>query len=306
MVDTTNPYIAVLRRALDTALWVMKIVVPTSFVVMLLNFYGVITWLSSFAEPLFSLIGLPGKAAVVYISGLCLPLYVPLALMSTLSLNLREVTILALMCLTAHNLPVESAVQRKCGLQLAVSLPLRIGFSLLGGALLNLLVPAEVALLLPSIARSVLQPVDLWGAVSDWFISTASLCVKLLVIVTLLMFLQDYLKRHGILQLILKPLAPFMIMCGLKPSSSFMWLIANIVGLTYGAGIMAQEVQEADADRRELRLVNAHIALNHSLLEDTAIFAMIGVGWYWLIIPRLCFALIAVWSISMLELIRKN
>lgn len=291
-----KPYIAVLRRAMATAWWVIKIVIPTSLIVSLLDFYGIIPFLSAYTEPLFTLIGLPGKSAVAYISSLFLPLYVAIAAMGSLALNLREVSILALMCLLAHNLPVECAVQRKCGLPLYQSLLLRLSFSIAGGILLNLLLPAGLASEQPHITQSVAVAATLPDALRAWFVSTLSLCLKILTVITLLMFLQDYLKRHGILQLISRPLAPFMRLCGLKPSSSFLWLIANIVGLTYGAGIMAQEVENADADRSELRQINRHIALNHSLLEDTAIFMMLGVGWYWLIVPRFLFALAAVWG----------
>lgn len=291
-----TPWLAVLRRALHTALWVMKIVIPTSLVVTLLDYCGLIAAVSVYTEPFFALIGLPGKAAIAYLSSIFLPLYVPYALISSLALNLRQATILALMCLLAHNLPVEAAVQRRCGLPLWQSLPLRIGFSLFGGFLLNLILPEALTLSHPLITTAAAAPLSLSDALRSWAMGTASLCLKLILIITALMFLQDFLKRHGLIQIISRSLSPFMKFCGLKPESSFIWLIANIVGLTYGAGIMAQEVEQANADREELRRINRHIALNHSLLEDTAIFVMLGVGWYWLIIPRLLFALTAVWG----------
>ena len=301
-----KPYIAVLRKALKTAWWVIRIVLPTSFIVSLSDFYGVIPFISVYTEPVMQLIGLPGRAAVAYITSLFLPLYVAIAAMGSLALNLREVSILALMCLLAHNLPVECAVQKKCGLPLYQSLGLRIGFSLFGGFLLSLILPQSLAAQMPNITQTVGEIVTLGDALRSWAVSTLSLCLKLIVIIALLMLLQDYLKRHGVLKIISRPLSPFMKLCGLQPESSFLWLIANIVGLTYGAGIMAQEVEAGDTDIDELRHVNRHIALNHSLLEDTTIFAMLGVGWYWLIVPRFLFALVAVWSSKLIQRIRKK
>ena len=108
------------------------------------------------------------------------------------------------------------------------------------------------------------------------------------------MYGQFLLKRYGIINKIARPLAPFMRLCGLKPDSAFLWLVAQIVGLTYGAGIMAQEIEESGADREELHRINLHICVNHSLIEDTAIFCMLGVAWYFLVIPRLIFAIIIV------------
>ena len=108
------------------------------------------------------------------------------------------------------------------------------------------------------------------------------------------MYGQFLLKRYGIINKIARPLAPLMRLCGLHPNSAFLWLVAQIVGLTYGAGIMAQEIEESGADREELHRINLHICVNHSLIEDTAIFCMLGVAWYFLIIPRLIFAILIV------------
>ena len=131
----------ILRNALKTALWIIRIIVPVSFVVTLLDFYGVIEWISIYTAPLFRLIGLQGNAAVVYFSSLFLPLYAPIAIIATLPLSLREITILALMCLITHNLPIECAVQRRSGTPFWQTLVIRLTFSILGGILLNLIIP---------------------------------------------------------------------------------------------------------------------------------------------------------------------
>ena len=133
----------ILRNALKTALWIIRIIVPVSFVVTLLDFYGVIEWISAYTAPLFQLIGLQGNAAIVYFSSLFLPLYAPIAIIATLPLTLREITILALMCLITHNLPIECAVQRRSGTPFWQTLVIRLTFSILGGILFNLILPNE-------------------------------------------------------------------------------------------------------------------------------------------------------------------
>ena len=290
----------ILRNALKTALWIIRIIIPVSFVVTLLDFYGVIEWISTYTAPLFQLIGLQGNAAIVYFSSLFLPLYAPIAIIATLPLTLREITILALMCLITHNLPIECAVQRRSGTPFWQTLVIRITFSILGGILLNLILP-ESLILSPcfrgtSEAEGVLnsQLSTLNSQLINWLTSTLSLCIKIILIITALMYGQFLLKRYGIINKIARPLAPFMRLCGLQPDSAFLWLVAQIVGLTYGAGIMAQEIEESGANREELHRINLHICVNHSLIEDTAIFCMLGVAWYYLVIPRLIFAIIIV------------
>lgn len=297
----------ILRNALKTALWIIRIIIPVSFIVTLLDFYGVIEWISTYTAPLFQLIGLQGNAAIVYFSSLFLPLYAPIAIIATLPLTLREITILALMCLITHNLPIECAVQRRSGTPFWQTLVIRLTFSILGGILLNLILPDTLGFNSSPKLGEVPQAegyeniTTLNSLLINWLTSTLSLCIKIILIITALMYGQFLLKRYGIINKIARPLAPFMRLCGLKPDSAFLWLVAQIVGLTYGAGIMAQEIEESGANREELHRINLHICVNHSLIEDTAIFCMLGVAWYFLVIPRLIFAIIIVQTYNLIK-----
>ena len=295
----------IFRNSLKTALWIIRIIIPVSFIVTLLDFYGIIEWISTYTAPLFQLIGLQGNAAVVYFSSLFLPLYAPIAIIATLPLTLREITILALMCLITHNLPIECAVQRRSGTPFWQTLVIRLTFSILGGILLNLILPTElnlhnivetqyIASQESSFTTETQNITSLQSHLLTWLANTLSLCIKIILIITALMYGQYLLKRYGIINKIARPLAPLMRLCGLQPDSAFLWLVAQIVGLTYGAGIMAQEIEESGADHEELHRINLHICVNHSLIEDTAIFCMLGVAWYFLVIPRLIFAIIIV------------
>ncbi len=302
----------IFRNSLKTALWIIRIIIPVSFIVTLLDFYGIIEWISAYTAPLFQLIGLQGNAAVVYFSSLFLPLYAPIAIIATLPLTLREITILALMCLITHNLPIECAVQRRSGTPFWQTLVIRLTFSVLGGILLNIILPTElnlhnivetqyIASQESSFTTETQNIASLQSHLLTWLANTLSLCIKIILIITALMYGQYLLKRYGIINKIARPLAPLMRLCGLQPDSAFLWLVAQIVGLTYGAGIMAQEIEESGADREELHRINLHICVNHSLIEDTAIFCMLGVAWYFLVIPRLIFAIIIVQTYNFIK-----
>ena len=293
----------IFRNSLKTALWIIRIIIPVSFIVTLLDFYGIIEWISAYTAPLFQLIGLQGNAAVVYFSSLFLPLYAPIAIIATLPLTLREITILALMCLITHNLPIECAVQRRSGTPFWQTLLIRLTFSILGGILLNLILPESLTSqhIINSSQSDLQQTLSLQSTLLNWLTNTLSLCIKIILIITALMYGQFLLKRYGIINKIARPLAPLMRLCGLHPNSAFLWLVAQIVGLTYGAGIMAQEIEESGANREELHRLNLHISVNHSLIEDTAIFCMLGVAWYFLVIPRLIFAIIIVQTYNLVK-----
>jgi hypothetical protein len=58
---------------------------------------------------------------------------------------------------------------------------------------------------------------------------------------------------------------------------------------------MIEHVESGKLDRPTADLLNTHLVLSHSLLEDTLLFVAIGVGAGWIILPRVGLATVAVW-----------
>ena len=93
---------------------------------------------------------------------------------------------------------------------------------------------------------------------------------------------------------------------GLTDESSFLWFVAQTLGLTYGSAVMLEEVENKEITPYSANLLNFHIAINHSLLEDTLLFVAIGVPVLWITIPRIILAIIVVWSIRLLTKKQNN
>lgn len=55
-------------------------------------------------------------------------------------------------------------------------------------------------------------------------------------------------------------------------------------------------VSEGQIEKYEADLANRHLAISHSLLEDTVLFASLGVCAWWLLLFRIPLAIIAVWA----------
>ena len=55
-------------------------------------------------------------------------------------------------------------------------------------------------------------------------------------------------------------------------------------------------VSEGKIEKYEADLANRHLAISHSLLEDTVLFASLGVCAWWLLLFRIPLAIIAVWA----------
>jgi len=282
--------------ALRTTGWILKIMLPVTLVVACLNYLGVIERVADFIAPLFRFIGLSGEAVIVFLTALLVNIYSAIAVIATLGFDFRSVTILAVMCLVAHTLILETAIQRKTGSPAATMVALRVGAALLAGWALNAILPAAMdgRLILDHITPEV-SPHSWWEVVRGWGVSIARLSLQMGLFILALNILQNILREFGIIRLLIWPLRPVMAAFGLPRSVSFLWIVAHCVGLGYGGALMIAEIEKGEIRPADARLLNTHIAISHSLLEDTLLFAAIGVGVFWIIVPRMLLAVAAVW-----------
>ena len=274
-----------LGSGLKTSLYLLRIMVPVSLAVALLKWCGALDWAARFMAPAMGFVGLPGEASLVIVSAV--------AVIETLPLTMREITILAALCLSAHNLIIETAVMRKSGSSAVKMLSLRIlgGFAL--AYALNLLLPRDAASAVASAAgtaRAAFMP--MLGA---WGLSTLRLVVKILLLVNGIMIAQRLMEAFHVLDFLSKLAAPLMRVFGLSENSSFLWIVINVVGYAYGAAIIMERVQGGAMKPQEADLFNHHACLCHSLLEDTSLFLAIGAPLGWITLPRIAAALLVVW-----------
>lgn len=109
------------------------------------------------------------------------------------------------------------------------------------------------------------------------------------------MVLQKALEAYGILKWLSKPLYPFLAVMGLPKSTSLSFIIANAIGLAYGSAVIMEQVEEKKVTKQEADLLNHHIAISHSQLEDPLLFLTVNLPIWWLIWPRIVLAILAVW-----------
>ncbi len=279
--------------ALKTTRWLLSITVPISFAVLLMKLSGLLTLVAAFFEPLFALMGLPGESALVFVTGGLLNIYSAIAVIETLGLSGRVVTILALMSLVAHNLLVETTVQRKTGSSVRAILVTRFLAAFVGAWALNLLLPADAS---TAVAAHVSQDTIAWiPGLLAWGQGMATLCLKIIVLISGLMILQRVLEEYGVTQFLGRWMRLPLRLFGLPGDTAFLWIVANTLGLAYGSGVLMEHVSRGKLPRAHADLLNYHIAISHSLLEDTLLFVAIGVSAWWIIVPRLVLAGLAVW-----------
>ena len=176
-------------------------------------------------------------------------IYACIAVVDTLDLTGRTITILALMCLISHNLAVETAVQKKTGTSFFLILLVRLFASFAGAFALNLFLPPES---LPQSATGAYGTVAVAGLGVElklWAFTVAMLCAKILVLITLLMILQRILEEFGVIQWLSRFLKYPLMVLGLPHQAAFLWIVANTLGLAYGAGVIIDHVERGRLNR---------------------------------------------------------
>lgn len=280
--------------ALKTIWWLAKIMTLVSFVIMLLQYLGVIEWISYWMTPLFSHFGLPGEAALAYVSGYFVNCYSAIAVMTTLDLGTRAATILSVMVLCSHNMFVETTVQHKTGSSVARIVAIRTLSAFILAWVLNKIMPGSFET--SSISDNVQEKLTFVTMLNDWFFRTLKNVIIMTVLVYLLTVLQKILTEYGIIEYISRFLKPVMIFFGLSPRTAFLWLVSNTLGLAYGAGIMIEEAEKGETTKEENDLLNHHIGISHSNLEDLLLFAAVGGAYLWMLLSRWAMSWILVWE----------
>jgi hypothetical protein len=277
---------------MKTAWWLIKITVPVSFGVMLLDYFGILTLMAQYTGPVFKHIGLPGVSAIVLVTSIFTNIYSVVAVLSMLQLPIREGMILATMCLVSHAFLIETAVMKRTGSSAIRMLLLRLTGSLVIGWMLNLLMPGSMS---PDSHAVIHQQEQLSAAFMHWLSSISQTTLKIIILVNLLLIFQRILDEFGWIGAIEKPLSPLMKVFGLSRSTTLSWVVANLIGLAYGSAIMIDESEKGRMNREDADLLNHHVSLSHSQLEDPLLFLTLGYAIHWLIWPRLIIAIAAVW-----------
>jgi hypothetical protein len=83
-------------------------------------------------------------------------------------------------------------------------------------------------------------------------------------------------------------------------------MTAAIFGLAYGAAVIVEEAKEGHLVKEELEGLHLSIGINHALVEDPALFLALGLHPFWLWVPRIITAMVAVRLLTFWQQISKK
>ena len=290
-------------RALKTIWWIFKITATVSFIMFLLKYTGILTWIATAVSPVFHIFGLPGDAALAYVSAYFINIYSGIAVISTLDMTVRQITILGTMNLAAHALVAETAIQKKTGTPIKQMVIVRTLASITLGIVMNLILPGRPQFSAETISLSEVPFLNIqgefWPMFLVWLKGLARLTVWMTTLIFLLNIMQRALYEYGIMNKISRFFSPLLTVFGLPKETTFLWIVANVIGLLYGSAAIMDEMERGKISDRSILLLNTHIGISHSNLEDLTLFTAIGGVWYWMLLFRWAFVTILIWSMRL-------
>jgi hypothetical protein len=284
----------VLPSTTKTCIWIIKITVAVSFAMMLLKYFDILPWISNAVSPVFRIFGLPGAAALAYVSGYFVNVYSCIAVMTTLELDWRALTILCTMVMCSHSMVLETAVLKKTGASGVRMVIVRTLSAFVLGIVLNLILPGSVNLSVDAVAAG--EKLSFWITLREWFLSALKLVLMMIGIIYSLNILQRLLREFGAMEKLAKVFRPLMKLFGLPSNTVFLWIVANIIGLGYGAAAMLDEMDRGEVSHRDVLLLDTHICISHSNLEDLLLLSACGAVWWIMLLARWAMSIVLVWE----------
>ena len=281
------------KKGLSGFIWMLKILIPISFLTALLEYSGWLYKIDFLLRPGMNLLDLPPVAALPLIVGMLTGIYGCIAAMAMLPLTIVQMTLIANFVLISHNLIQEGVIQGKSGLN-----PLRATLVRLTASIVTVM--AISFFLKPdsagpaSIGASVAAHPLLLIMLKSWFVAMLYLSFKIFVIIMVLMIILETMKSFNLIPHIVKILTPLLKTMGLDQRVGILWLTATVFGVAYGGAVIVEEAKEGYLTARELERLHFSIGINHSMVEDPALFLPLGLSAFWLWVPRLITAIIAV------------
>ncbi len=284
--------IAGIKRGWRSFLWISRIVIPVSLLTTLLVWSGLLEHLSFLFSPMMNFINLPFQAAIPIISGMLTNLYVAIAAMTAMPFSVEQMTLIAVFTLICHNLITEGIIQHKSGINIVKITLIRIA-----AATLTVL---AVSLFLGDTSEPVTAPAvpvaaePLPTVMKEWAVDLLVLLARILGIITAVMVVLELSESLGWTERAVRFLRPLMKVLGLSEQTATLWVTSGGFGLMYGGAITIDKVRKGILRKDELERLHLSIGINHSMVEDPALFLVAGVNPFWLWVPKLITAIIAV------------
>jgi hypothetical protein len=282
-----------ISKGFKSFLWIVEIVVPVSFLVALFQWTGWLDQLYPFLNPLMNLLNLPAQAALPIILGMLLNIYAVIAILAVIPFSMGQMTLIAVFSLIAHNLIMEGIVQHRSGLNVVKTTLIRIAAAIFTILIISWFfgdLRQDITIqMTPLVAH-----INITDGLVTWFTNTIILLAKMFGIIMFIMIGLEISRASGWIDRLIVIVKPVMRILGLSDRTALGCIAGLVFGLLYGGAVIIEECKQGILTRDEVERLHISLGINHSIIEDPVLFAMLGINLLWLWIPRLITAIIAV------------
>ena len=254
------------------------VMIPTLIVVKILDEIGFVEILNKMFAPLMFLLGLPEAISLVFTTSMLTSPYAGLIVFSGLPADMpftaAQASVLGLLILFTHSLPIEVIICRKAGVRARAMIFIRLGLGILSCYFLNLFFKLTGYMNYP--ATILLPSLESAPDLLSWGISQLKGLGMIFIIIVALVIILDFLKYIGVEKLIEKALKPFLNFLGVGEKASTIAVVGVTLGIGFGAGLLIKEVKTGKLHYKDVFGVLVLVGMLHSIIEDTAVVSLIG------------------------------
>jgi hypothetical protein len=292
-----------ISKTLNTSISLFKIMIPISLLVQILQIAGFIKVLSQLLTPFMKMIDLPGEFALVWTTTMISNIYGGMLVFYNVSENLHitaaQMTILSMLMLGAHTLPVELKVAQEAGVKLVTMFFIRFLFAFFAAFCLNLIYKATGMLDTPINASQILQKsvaINSWADFGanwpQWLLSEAKRYLTIVVYIFCLLSLMKLLNYLGIIEVISKTLQPMLKVLGIGKDVIPITVIGTTLGILYGGALIINETKQKTLDKMDIFYAFTLMGLCHSLIEDSLLMLSLGANYTGVFVFRIIYTLV--------------
>lgn len=305
-----HPFLIHLRRGVMRGLrgyvWLLKILVPVSFLTLVLQASGLLGRLDVVLAPLMGVLHLPAVAALPLIIGMLTGIYGAIAAMAVLPLSMPHMILIAVFLLISHALVQEGIIQGRSGMPAVTATVVRLAASVVTVWLVAPFLDLDEAQGISASAPVAGPSVPFTDAFGAWVWDMVGLGGKILVIIVALLTLLELMRAYRVTDHAVRVIRPVLRIMGLSDAVGMIWLTAAVFGISYGGAVIVEETRTGRLKPEALRRLHLSIGINHAMVEDPALFLSLGLPAFWLWVPRLLAAVAAVYLAAALAWVRRR
>lgn len=259
--------------------WILfKVILPVVVIIRFLELMGAIPYLAKFLEPLTSFIGIDGSLGLVWMAAILVNIYAGMAAFASLQAifdySVAETTILGLIILIAHSLPIEVAIARQSRVSAIFNLLFRFINAIIAGKILNLIFIKYDLFSEKNI--SFLKAPSTTVSNIDWAILQIQNFLIIFLIIFFIITTINILKYLGIWQIIINILRAPLSYLGMSDKVANIILIGLTLGISFGGGFLIEESKKNNISKKDILLSLSFLSLCHSIIEDTILILLLG------------------------------